>query len=169
MDLDCFILVMLFCVCPQNVCPRWCKFALLAFEWLFYTVCFQMSPEIPCLMLSHTECICSVDSFVLCIFKCVFESPACKDAKLHWLHLFNFFHLMSLNMSSKHLHASMQFAHWLHVHNFYPLCVFRCVSIFRTYPVRRSVRSDGDDNGHGQISTVSDLSSELSRARLMWP
>ena len=36
-------------MCPRIACPRWCKITLVAFVWLFSTVCFQMSPQIACL------------------------------------------------------------------------------------------------------------------------
>ena len=116
-----------------------------------------------CLLKSPAWSLVTLSAFVLLIFlSCVFSNASLNPllAKMQSCTgciCLTFFHLMSLNMSSKHLHASMQFAHWLHVLNFSPLCVFRCVSIFRTYPVSRSVWSGGDDNGHDQISTVSDV------------
>ena len=40
---------MLFHVTCQSVCPRGRIITLIAFVWLFPTVCIQMSPQIPCL------------------------------------------------------------------------------------------------------------------------
>ena len=42
-----------------------------------------------------------------CIFKCVRKLSAQDDAKSHWLHLFDFFHRMFLNVSPNGLPASM--------------------------------------------------------------
>ena len=35
-------------MCPQIACMWWCKVTLVAFDWLFSTVRFQMSPQIAC-------------------------------------------------------------------------------------------------------------------------
>ena len=44
----------------------------------------------------------------LCVFKCVLKLLTWEDAKLHWLHLFDFFHCVFLNVPSNCLHRRMQ-------------------------------------------------------------
>ena len=47
-------------MCPQNICPRGCKVTLVAFVWLFSTVCCQMSPQIA----YPRRCIVTLVAFV---------------------------------------------------------------------------------------------------------
>ena len=59
---------------------RGCIFALVAFVWLFSTVCFQMSLQIACIR----GCIVALVAFAwfspLCVFKCLLNSLAREDA-----------------------------------------------------------------------------------------
>ena len=72
-------------MCPQITCMRRCIVTLVAFVWLFSTVCFQMFPQIACM----SGCIFTLVAFVR------FFSTAWEDVKSHWLHLFDFVWLFS--------------------------------------------------------------------------
>ena len=98
----------------QIPCPRGYILTLVAFVWLFPTVCFQMFLQIACL----GGCIVTLLAFVrlfsnvyfqmslqksweaeksywlqytdfshVCVFTCIFKCFACDDAWSHWLHL----------------------------------------------------------------------------------
>ena len=117
-----------FHVFPQRVCPQRCRdtlaafvsffstlhfphiawfrggiVTLVAFVWLFSTVNFQMSLQIAFLR-----------RFIITLFAFTHFSPRClnfffqiqckKDAKSHWLHLFN---LKLSNVSVNCLHTKM--------------------------------------------------------------
>ena len=49
-----------FQMCPQIACLRGCKVTLVAFVWFFSTVRYQMSPQIACL----SRCIVTLVTFV---------------------------------------------------------------------------------------------------------
>ena len=67
---------------------RRCITTLVAFVWLFPTVCFQMYPQTVC----PRGCkITLVATFLHCaILKCVLKWLAWGNVESHWLHLFEF-------------------------------------------------------------------------------
>ena len=74
---------------PQIACPNRCKFTLVAFVWLFCTVCFQMFVRI----------------FLLSVFSCAFKLPAKSHIGCICL---TFLHCAFSNVSSKSLDLKRQ-------------------------------------------------------------
>ena len=93
---------------PQTVCLWGCKVTLIAFVRLFPTVCFQIFPQMAYLIGCKVTLVAVVWLFSLCIFKCLLKLIVCKDAKSHWLHLFEFFDCAFSNVSSNRLPVRMQ-------------------------------------------------------------
>ena len=56
---------------PQNVCTRKGRVTMVAFVWLFSTVCFQMLPQIACLR----GCIITLVAFVWLLSTVCFHMP----------------------------------------------------------------------------------------------
>ena len=128
-----------------------CIVTLVAFVWLFSTVCNWMSPKFACLrggivalvafvwlfatvgsqIARRRGCIVTLVAFVdfspRCVFKWAFKLPARDDAKSHWLHLFCFSPLCVFKCALKWPAWEDAYSHWLHLFDFFPLCVFKCV------------------------------------------
>ena len=67
-----------------------------------------------------------LDFSPLCVFKCLLKSPACVDAKSHWLHLFDFSPMCVFKCLLKSPAREDAKSHWLHLYDFSPLCLFKC-------------------------------------------
>ena len=80
-----------------------CQRGYICWTFLHYVFLNVSSSSLPDRVQNCTGCIC----LTLCIFKCVLKLSAQVDAKSHWLHLFDFFHRMFLNVSSNGMPASM--------------------------------------------------------------
>ena len=66
--------------------------------------------------------------FSMCVFKCLLKSPACVDAKSHWLHLFDFSPMCVFKCLRKlHLDWEDVYQNWLHLFDFSSLCAFKCL------------------------------------------
>ena len=68
---------------------------------------------------NHIDCIFFYFSS-LCICKCLLKLPTWKDAKPHWLHLFDYF-------STMHFQMCFQSAFIRVCIGLSPLCVFKCL------------------------------------------
>ena len=75
-----------FHVCPQTAFMIRCIVTQVAFLWLFSSVCFQMCTQIAC-MRTRLH-LFNFSSF--CVFKCVLKSFAWEDAYSQRLYLFDF-------------------------------------------------------------------------------
>ena len=102
------------------------KVTLAAFVWLFSAVCYQMCPQIACMrrgkvglvrQVPQPNCLSRLhllDFSPLCVFKCLLKSPACVDAKSHWLHLFDFSPMCVFKCLLKSPAREDAKSHWLH-------------------------------------------------------
>ena len=85
-----FVSVVRFQMCPQISCLSRCKVALVALQWYFSRVGFQKCSEIACTNRFIVTLVAFKHFFSEGVFKCPLKTPASTDAKLHWLHLFDF-------------------------------------------------------------------------------
>ena len=63
-----------------------------------------------------------VDIYLLCLLKELWT----EQAKLHWLHLFDFSPLCVFKCLLKLPACEDAKSHWLHLLDFSPMCVFKC-------------------------------------------
>ena len=76
----------------------------------------------------RVSCISTLRGIELVAFQISnFKLPAWEDAKLRWLHLFDFSSLCVFKCLLKSPAWIDAKSHWLHLFNFSPLCVFKCV------------------------------------------
>ena len=80
------------------------KVILIAFCIFLYYVLSNGSLNLHWRMLSHNRCTCLSP---VCVFMCLLKWPTWTNAEAHWLHLFDFFHCVFSNVSSKRLHERM--------------------------------------------------------------
>ena len=95
---------------------------------LLFVFCVSRNASSNCLpgrMKSHSGCILFGFS-PLCVFKCTLKLYARTDAKLHWLHLFDF-SPMCFQMCFVNCIAEMKYTDWLHLFDFSSLYVFKCL------------------------------------------
>ena len=105
----------------QRACLREDKVTLIAFVWLYSTVCFDMSPQIACV----GGCIVTKVAFVWLFPTVRFQMPphiACpRECRVTLVAFVWFFHCASSSVSSNCLSQRMD---WLHSLDFFPSFLF---------------------------------------------
>ena len=107
---------------PQIACLRGCIIALVAFVWLFSTVCFQMFPQRTWIR----ACKVTLVTFVWLLSTVLFQMwpqiacmNGCKVTLVAFVWLFSTVHFRLKELGSEHVKS-----HWLHLFDFSPLCIF---------------------------------------------
>ena len=71
-----------FQMCPQMACLRSCIVTLVAFVWLFSTVCFQMNPQIACLGRGIVALVAFMQLFSTVHFHMIRQNACIRGSKV---------------------------------------------------------------------------------------